>query len=136
MALIPISITMCYIAPLINKFGIKKSILYIYITYILLIIIVYVIRPTSVISVFVIIIVMDFLSTISLLIVSIVITSFPVNGVIGMYLTMLACVYNLGKLKTIHTKLLALFGWDNCLVMAIVLQIIIMYKITDVFKWV
>ncbi len=127
---------MCYIAPLINKFGIKKSVIYIYITYILLIITVYLFRPNSVLSVFVIIIVMDFLSTISLLIVSIVITSFPVNGVIGMYLTMLACVYNLGKLKTIHTKLLAIFGWDTCLVVAVVLQCIIMYKNNDMFKWV
>lgn len=127
---------MCYIAPLINKFGIKKSILYIYITYISLIMIVYLFRPNSVVSVFAIIIIMDFLSTISLLIVSIVITSFPVNGVVGMYLTMLACVYNFGRLKAIHTKLLAVFGWDTCLLIAFFLQCAIMYKIDDIYKWV
>jgi len=37
---------------------------------------------------------------------SIIITGFPVNGVVGMYLTMLGSMCNFGKLKAVHTFLL------------------------------
>ncbi len=54
---------------------------------------------------------MDTLNVASYLIIMIIITTFPVTNVTGMIITMLACVSNFGRLKTIQTKLLSIFGW-------------------------
>jgi hypothetical protein len=81
-------------------------------------------------------IVMDTLNVSSYLILMIMITSFPVTNVTGMIITMLSCLVNFGRLKTIQIKLLSILGWEMCLKIGIVLQIIILLRLNSIMKWV
>jgi hypothetical protein len=91
---------------------------------------------THLIPVVIITVMLDALGTLLFLIGSIINTNFPVTGVTAMYLTMLACVSNLGRLRSPHLKIIGWLGWSNCSLFGIVLQGIILYKLDDVISWV
>ena len=70
------------------------------------------------------------------ILVSIIIMSFPVNAITGMYFTMLACLYNAGRLRTLQMLLIAQYGWFNCTFAGMALQAIVLWKLNTFFIWI
>lgn len=132
----PLSIFTCIIAPKIHEFGINRSVFFMLSSYVILMTTIALFFSHNIIFVISITIVMDTLNVSSYLILMIMITSFPVTNVTGMIITMLSCLVNFGRLKTIQIKLLSILGWEMCLKIGIVLQIIILLRLNSIMKWV
>ena len=66
-----------------------------------------------------------FLETMNFLFCSFIINQFPISGLTGMYLAMLASGTNFGNLKFIHVKLTGVFGWTPCAIFGVSLQMFI-----------
>jgi hypothetical protein len=63
----------------------------------------------------------------------IIINSFPLHGLSGMFITIMLSVWNLGELKTFNTLIIDVFGWKICALLGIGLQIVIICFIPTFF---
>lgn len=65
-----------------------------------------------------------------------IINSFPLHGLSGMFITIMLSVWNLGELKTLNTLIIDVLGWKPCALMGIVLQLVIICNIPAIFEWI
>jgi len=66
----------------------------------------------------------------------IIINSFPLHGLSGMFITIMLSVWNLGELKTFNTLIIDVFGWKACALFGVGLQIVIICYIPKIFEWI
>lgn len=66
----------------------------------------------------------------------IIINSFPIHALSGMYITIMLSVWNLGELKTLNTLIIDIFGWKSCAIFGICLQLVIIFFIPTIFEWI
>jgi hypothetical protein len=76
------------------------------------------------------------LSTFKAMVLYMVINSFPLHGLSGMFITIMLSVWNLGELKTVNTLIIDVFGWRPCALMGIVIQLAIICCLPSIFEWV
>jgi hypothetical protein len=66
----------------------------------------------------------------------IMINSFPLHGLSGMFITIMLSVWNLGDLKTLNTLVIDLFGWKSCALFGIALQLLIICYLPSIIAWI
>ena len=64
------------------------------------------------------------------------INDFPVNALTGMFITFMASFSNFGKQTSIHTWICGKFGWKNCALFGLTLQVIILILLPRFYRWV
>ena len=65
---------------------------------------------------------------------SIVVNSFPVSGLSGMFITMLASGGNFGNLTFAHLWLTGILGWKTCAIIGVCLQLIIIIRFPVIYR--
>ena len=66
----------------------------------------------------------------------VLINSFPLHALSGMFITTLGSYFNFGRLTFIHTKLCGIYGWEKTTLIGLTLQIIILFLLPAMFSWV
>jgi len=67
----------------------------------------------------------------------IMISSFPIHALTGMFVTIMYSFWNISENKTINTLLIDAFGWKICAFIGVFVQIIIIIVLcTYLFEWV
>lgn len=66
----------------------------------------------------------------------IIINSFPLHALSGMFITIMLSVWNLGELKTFNTLIIDVFGWKICALLGVGLQVLIICCIPNIFEWI
>ena len=77
-----------------------------------------------------------FIITLKNMVLYILINSFPLHGLSGMFITMLLSVWNIGELKTLNTLSIDYFGWKYCVIIGVILQLIIIFMIPRLLTWI
>lgn len=65
----------------------------------------------------------------------IMINSFPLHGLSGMFITIMLSVWNLGDIKTLNTLIIDVFGWKNCALLGVGLQLVIICYLPSFITW-
>jgi hypothetical protein len=65
-----------------------------------------------------------------------IINSFPIHALSGMFITIMLSVWNLGELKTFNTLVIDTFGWSHCALFGVFLQLGIICFIPFIFDWI
>ena len=65
-----------------------------------------------------------------------IINSFPLHGLSGMFITIMLSVWNLGELKTLNTLIIDQVGWKPCALFGVALQLVIICNIPAIFEWI
>lgn len=76
------------------------------------------------------------LSTWRFIILFIMINTFPVHALSGMFITVLASLSNFGRLKTVNTKIIGVFGWRVCAFVGLVVQFVFVFAMPRMLKWI
>lgn len=76
------------------------------------------------------------LSTWRFVILFIMINTFPVHALSGMFITVLASLNNFGRLKTVNTKIIGVFGWRCCAFIGLAFQIALVCCMPRMLKWI
>lgn len=84
----------------------------------------------------IVVLVIQFLDTLTFLLSSIMVNSFPVLGLSGLYITLLNSSANFGGLKTLHLKLIGYFGWKNVSWFGLLLQFFVICMFSRIFNYV
>jgi hypothetical protein len=66
----------------------------------------------------------------------IIINSFPIHAVSGMFITILLSVWNLGELKTFNTLIIDVVGWRPAAIAGIALQLLILAALPKILGWI
>lgn len=64
------------------------------------------------------------------------INSFPLHGLSGMFITIMLSLWNLGELKTLNTLIIDIFGWTACAYLGLLIQVVIIMFLPNLFKWI
>lgn len=76
------------------------------------------------------------LTTYKNMVLYIMINSFPLHGLSGMFITIMLSVWNLGDLKTLNTLIIDVFGWKNCAIFGVGLQLVIICYLPSIITWI
>lgn len=66
----------------------------------------------------------------------ILINSFPLHALSGMFITILLSVWNMGDLKTLNTLSIDYFGWKHCAILGVILQFVTILMIPRLLEWI
>lgn len=66
----------------------------------------------------------------------IMVNSFPLHGLSGMFITIMYSLNNFGTLKAINTKIISVFGWVECSSVGLVVQILIILGLGKMYSWI
>jgi hypothetical protein len=132
---VPVAIIVCAIASRLKPFGLKRALVYGQIFLLLIYLMLRVFFPINVPTIAVVTFLVQFQGTVSFMISSILIYQFPLHGLSGMYITLLASASNLGGSVTFHTKILALSNWWLMAYIGLAIQCIITACIPMIMDW-
>lgn len=125
--LIPITVFAIYISPRISSIGWLKCVVAVFIAkWIYCAIAVATFETEAAITVpfvFVSLLLSHLMDTSYFILNSVLINSFPVMGLSGMFITMMASCWNFGQLKSPHLALIGIWGWKTCTIVGLVLQV-------------
>jgi hypothetical protein len=94
-----------------------------------------VVFPTDVFSISIVTFVLGLLDSWRFYSFGVLINSFPLHALSGMFITVLGSYFNFGRLTFIHTYLSGRYDWKSLSLIGLVLQVLIVVATPRMFRW-
>lgn len=132
---VPILIITMILSTQIENFGILKSVMTYMVAMYTLIVLILCFFPTNFPIIVLITFLQGMLGTLYFVISSIMINRFPITGLSGMFITLLASGSNFGNLGALHLKMIGIFGFYPCSIFGLLIQFFLMIAYPQIFNW-